>query len=134
MNLKQRWLIFCNNYKEHELLWPNNLWIFSFCFSLLYSIWYHSLLFLCPLHLSLHLIYISLFRHILISFSPPILFFIVHFFSLFTYLFFLFILLFLSVVMKDQYDHRLRSLRQEHEKIKIQYEARALLKVGGANS
>ena len=25
---------------------------------------------------------------------------------------------------KEQYDHRLRSLRQEHEKIKTQYEAR----------
>ena len=32
-------------------------------------------------------------------------------------------------VMKEQYDHRLRSLRQEHEKIKIQYEARASMKV-----
>ena len=32
-------------------------------------------------------------------------------------------------VMKEQYDHRLRSLRQEHEKIKIQYETRATTKV-----
>ena len=36
---------------------------------------------------------------------------------------------FYFAVMKDQYDHRLRSLRQEHEKIKMQYEARAATKV-----
>ena len=30
--------------------------------------------------------------------------------------------------MKSQYDNRLRSLRQEHEKLKLQYETRAVIK------
>lgn len=37
-----------------------------------------------------------------------------------------------SSAVKSQYEVRLRSLRQEHEKLKVQYEARAALKLEGS--